>query len=100
MFALPDAPHVPTATVRDDWTWTEALAAARPGVRYRITSLLFSLVRERCQEEGCAEGDELVCRENRGGHVVAEFADGRALDLEREVAWFVQVAPLDGPRAN
>lgn len=72
--------------------WPEALASARPGQRYRIEDILFGVVRDRCRELGCVEGDELVCMENDGDGVSIVGPDGRWKLLERQYAWFVKVA--------
>ena len=77
------------------WRWTEALAMARPGGRYRRAAIRSSLARERCQELGCGEGETLVCTKNGHGVVALEGSDGRRVLLERGLAWFVQ-AESDG----
>lgn len=77
------------------WSWLDALATARPGQRYRIERLLFSLVRDRCRRQGLDEGEAITCLENRGSHrhLVLRRMDGETVELEREYAWFVQVRP-------
>ncbi|HZD03274.1 MAG TPA: ferrous iron transport protein A [Longimicrobiales bacterium] len=74
--------------------WMEALASAKPGRRYRIEDILFSVVSDRCRELGCVPGDELVCMENDGDGVSIVGPDGRWKLLEREYAWFVRVEPV------
>ena len=74
-----------------DWSWTEALATARPGNRYRLARVPITLARNRFQELGIGEGDEVTCAGNGGGVLVLERADRRRLVLERTLAWFVQV---------
>jgi Fe2+ transport system protein FeoA len=86
--------QVPSATASPEWSWVDTLSAARPGSQYRVTSLLFSLVRKRCRDLGIAEGDTLRCLANGPGGVSLSRTDGRRLVLEREHGWFVQVEPV------
>ena len=79
------------------WSWVETLAAAKPGAPYRITDLVFSMVRDRCRELGLAEGDEIRCVENGRRSLCLERSDGRRVSLDRDYAWFVQVEPLGSP---
>ncbi len=85
----------------EEWSWLDALATARPGGRYAVRRLLFSLVRERCHRYGVHEGDELTCIENRGSHsrLVLRRSDGRRVEMEREYAWFVEVRALPPERS-
>ena len=73
------------------WSWSEALAAARPGARYRIADLVFVMVRDRCRELGLEEGDEVRCVGNQGWAVELERPDRRRVSMEHDYAWFVQV---------
>jgi hypothetical protein len=84
-------------TGTDPWRWTEALATARPGARYRLETIRSSLARARCRELGCAEGEIVVCTDNRAGLVRLERTDGRAVALERSLAWFVQIGADRAP---
>jgi hypothetical protein len=80
----------PEVTEGDDvWLWTEALATARPGGRYTVARIPFSIARAHCRKLGCVEGDAYVCARNSGGVLVLESADGRRLIMARELAWFV-----------
>jgi hypothetical protein len=82
------------ATDQPRWSWAEALGAAEPGARYRISDLVFSLVRDRCRELGLEEGDEIRCLENRRWWLELERPDGSSVLLESDYAWFVQVEPM------
>ena len=84
----------PMSASLHEWSWVASLAAARPGQRYRVTRTLFSLVKERCRELGCADGAELTCDANGGGRVGFSTASGGQKWIERNFAWFVQVEPL------
>jgi nucleotide-binding universal stress UspA family protein len=68
---------------------------ATPGSRYRVVSIPFSLARERCHDLRCSEGQILACVANAGHVLALECDDGRALFMEREIAWFVRVAPVE-----
>lgn len=74
--------------------WTEALASAKPGQRYRIAEILFDTVRQRCQELGYAEGDGIICMENDSVGVWVVGDDDRWRLLEREYAWFIRVEAI------
>jgi hypothetical protein len=76
--------------------WTEALASAKAGAHYRITQLVFAMVRDRCHEIGLHEGDEVACIDNRDWALDLEKSDGRRVILERQYAWFVSVDRVDG----
>jgi hypothetical protein len=71
------------------WPWTETLATARPGSRYRLARIPFSISQSRCRELGCTEGATVTCTANGAGRVQFRADDGREAVLEREVAWFV-----------
>ena len=71
------------------WGWTEALAVARPGNRYRLRRVQASTTRHRCRQLGCAEGQVVTCRANAGGLVLLEGPDGGQIALERALAWFI-----------
>jgi hypothetical protein len=79
--------------------WTDALAIARPGGRYRLATIRSSLARARCRELGCAEGETVTCVGNGAGLVRLEAGDGRTVALERTLAWFVE-AQAAAPRAQ
>lgn len=83
------------ATDQPRWSWANALAAAEPGSRYRITDVVFSLVREYCEGLGLERGDEVRCAANRGWALELERVDGCRILLERDYAWFVQVKPVE-----
>ena len=76
------------------WSWAESLAVARPGGRYRVTEIVYSLVRDRCEELGIRRGDELRCLEMQRWTLQLELTDGRGVLLERDYAWFIQVEPV------
>jgi hypothetical protein len=86
----PHAPATPRKESESIWQWTEALATARPGARYRVARIPFSLARARCAQLGCSEGQVFTCRANAGGTLVLEGPEGRRVILERELAWFIQ----------
>ena len=83
------------AATRPHWSWAESLAVARPGMRYRVTEIIYSLVRDRCEELGINRGDEISCLELHGRALELERTDGRRVVLERDYAWFVQVDPVE-----
>jgi hypothetical protein len=78
------------------WSWVTALAAAEHGVDYRITDIVFSMVRDRCRDLSLAEGEEIRCVDNQPSFLCLERSDGCRVSLERHYAWFVQVEPIDG----
>lgn len=71
------------------WHWTDSLAMALPGRRYRLLDVRSSIARDRCHALGFEVGDVLECAGNRAGVVVLERADGRRITLERDLAWFI-----------
>jgi hypothetical protein len=73
------------------------LSSAHPGSRYRITRVLFELVRDRCHEKGLHEGDEVICLERRKRTVTVERTDRQRVQLEWEYAWFIQVRETTEP---
>lgn len=97
MLATPAVPGSDHGADLHRWSWIDALAAAHPGGRYRVTALLYSGVRDRCRELGCAEGEEFLCVDKHDGALVLERSDGSRLRLEREYAWFVEVERIDRP---
>ena len=80
--------------------WLRTLATARPGERCRVTSLVFSLVRDHCRELGFGENDVILCLGNGRDHVALRRPDGKKVLLEREYAWFVEVQPLEEAAAD
>lgn len=76
------------------WSWSEALAAGRPGTVYQVTRILSSLARARLRDLGCREGDTLIFLGSRNGIVRFQVGRGLPLRLERGLAWFVQVEAL------
>ena len=75
-------------------SWTHPLANARPGLRYRITELAPSMVRDRCRELGLERGDQVTCIDAARWSLCLMKLDGRRVTLERDYAWFVQVEAL------
>jgi len=89
-----DHVHQPSDAWRSErtrWSWAEALATAEPGRRYRVSRVLFDLVRNRCRELGFREGDEVTCTSNDGEGVVLQCRTTRGARIEREYAWFIKV---------
>lgn len=80
-------------------SWTQCLANARPGLRYRICDLAFSMVRDRCRDLGLEQGQDVTCIEAGRWSICLERLDGRRVNLERDYAWFVQVEDLRAPVA-
>jgi len=76
------------------WAWTETLATARVGERYRVRGTLYSTVRERCEGLGIGEGDVLTPTARPPGRVTFVREDGQAGALDQGYAWFVQVEPV------
>lgn len=83
------------ATDQPHWSWADALAAARPGARYRIRDIVFSMVHEHCEALDLHRGDELLCLRNQRWALELKRPDGRRVHLERDFAWFVQVEPVE-----
>jgi Fe2+ transport system protein FeoA len=86
--------YFPGAHVPDS---AHALASAKRGSRYRITQLVFSMVRDRCADLGLHPGDEVDCIDNRGWAVHLQRSDGRRVILDQDYAWFVEVELVHPP---
>jgi hypothetical protein len=86
--------RLPDLEAHQFWDWEHSLATAEAGLRYRVTCAVFSIVRERCHEVGCAEGDELTCIENTTEGVMLATSDERIIFIERMYAWLVRVEPV------
>jgi len=84
----------PSAHVPDS---AHALASAKRGSRYRITQLVFAMVRDHCAELGLRVGDEVDCIDNRSWALHLERSDGRRVILDRDYAWFVEVELVHVP---
>ena len=77
------------------WSWAETLGAARPGSSYRVSELVFTHVRDRCEELGIREGDEVRCLGSQRWALELQRSDGRRVLLEQDYAWFVQVEHVE-----
>lgn len=91
----PDGPDEPLVPIRSDAPWADSLACAIPGHRYLVEDIVFGLVRDLCEELGCGEGTVVTCTKNGGGGVHVVVPDGRERLVERPVAWFVRVSPVE-----
>lgn len=84
-------------TVDRDSFESRSLARASPGRSYRVTGVFFSMVRDRCADFDCREGDTLLCLENAADGLLLRRSNGARMRLEREYAWFVQVIDVSEP---
>lgn len=80
------------------WTWTESLGGLRPNPDrfFKVRTIIFGLVRDRCHDLGLLEGQEIRCIDRTPERVVFQRADGLRQELELPYAWFIEVEAVDG----
>lgn len=73
---------------------SRCLAFVPPDQPVEIRGIASERVRHACAEHGLHPGDRVSRTQAAGDRVVLKRADGAAIEVEREIALFVEVRPL------